>query len=123
VARADTKTRYDRRYKDMASLPPHLKRSKLGFYSYRRGVPKALRPKTMHSTRHTMKDAFRDAGVPKEIYDLVQGHGGGDASSGYGTSELLERKREAITKALEKVGVSTSPELVPQDGAEDGAGG
>ena len=58
------------------------------------------RLKTIHSIRHTMKDALRDAGISRDIADMIQGHTAGDASSRYGTSELLEKKREGLQAAV-----------------------
>ena len=36
--------------------------------------------KAIHSLRHTVKQALRDVGCPKDVSDGIQGHSSGDAS-------------------------------------------
>ena len=52
-------------------------------------------PKRTHSFRHAFKDGLRDAGVHRDVANMIQGHTAGDEASKYGSSELLSRKREA----------------------------
>jgi integrase len=54
--------------------------------------------KTTHGLRHTFKDALREANIHRDIANMLQGHTAGDAASGYGSSELLEAKRQAAEK-------------------------
>jgi hypothetical protein len=61
--------------------------------------PKADEVKTTHSLRHTFKDALREANIHRDIANMLQGHTAGDAASRYGSSELLEAKRQAAEKA------------------------
>jgi integrase len=55
--------------------------------------------KTTHSLRHTFKDALREASIHRDIANMLQGHTAGDAASAYGTSELIDAKRLAASKA------------------------
>jgi integrase len=61
--------------------------------------PDAEKPKTTHSLRHTFKDALRELGVSRDIANKIQGHTAGDAADDYGSSDLIEAKREAVQKA------------------------
>jgi integrase len=61
--------------------------------------PKADQVKTTHSLRHTFKDALREANIHRDVANMLQGHTAGDAASDYGSSELLEAKRQAAEKA------------------------
>jgi integrase len=61
--------------------------------------PKADKVKTTHSLRHTFKDALREANINRDIANMLQGHTAGDAASDYGSSELLNAKRQAAEKA------------------------
>jgi integrase len=55
-------------------------------------------PKMTHSLRHAFKDGLRDAGVHRDVANMIQGHTTGDEASKYGSSELLSRKRGAAEK-------------------------
>lgn len=55
--------------------------------------------KTIHSLRHTIKQALRDVGCPKDVSDAIQGHSSGDASASYGSGHSLEVMRRWLTKA------------------------
>jgi integrase len=57
-------------------------------------------PKTTHSARHSMKDRLRDAEVPEELAKALMGHGTRTVSDSYGTGFTLQRKAEALSKAL-----------------------
>ncbi|WP_038933239.1 tyrosine-type recombinase/integrase [Bradyrhizobium japonicum] len=61
--------------------------------------PKAEKPKTTHSLRHTFKDALRELGVHRDLANMLQGHTAGDVASDYGSSELIDAKRDAAQKA------------------------
>jgi integrase len=61
--------------------------------------PKAEKPKTTHSLRHTFKDALRELGVHRDLANMLQGHTAGDVASDYGSSELIEAKRDVAQKA------------------------
>ncbi|WP_314959700.1 hypothetical protein [Bradyrhizobium cosmicum] len=73
--------------------------------------PKAKKPKTTHSLRHTFKDALRDASVTRDIANKIQGHTEGDASDDYGSLGLLARKREGMVKAWKLLAPATTPVL------------
>jgi hypothetical protein len=59
--------------------------------------------KTTRSLRHTFKDALGVANAHRDIANMLQGHTAGDAASGYGSSELLEPKREAAEKVWARI--------------------
>ena len=54
-----------------------------------------------HSLRHTVKRLMRDMGVPKDLRDAVQGHGGQSVAEQYGRGVALGRMKEALNIALE----------------------
>ena len=54
--------------------------------------------RSIHGLRHTVKDALREVGVQRDVANMIQGHTAGDVASQYGSSELVEVKREALTK-------------------------
>lgn len=54
---------------------------------------------SFHSFRHTIADAFRDAGVQEEIANLVTGHKNKSVYSNYGSSD----KTKLLKKHLDKV--------------------
>ncbi|MCG2580117.1 MAG: tyrosine-type recombinase/integrase [Marinobacter sp.] len=58
---------------------------------------------TSHCLRHSMKDRLRNAGVPKDIRDAIQGHGSGDMDDEYGLGFSLDRKLEALQKVTIKL--------------------
>ena len=67
--------------------------------SLRRGAQGIIdRRKVFHSFRHTVKDAFREAEVPKEVYDAIQGHTVRDESGKYGRGYSLRRLADAMEK-------------------------
>jgi integrase len=41
--------------------------------------------KVVHSIRHSLKQALRDVGCPKDIRDAIQGHSAGDVAETYGS--------------------------------------
>ena len=46
---------------------------------------------------------MRDAGVPKDLRDAVQGHGGQSVAETYGRGVALGRLERALTGALENL--------------------
>lgn len=53
---------------------------------------------SFHSFRHTFEDACREAGVPKEIMDALQGHSSQDMSGRYGSGYSLHKLNEWLQK-------------------------
>jgi integrase len=51
-----------------------------------------------HSLRHNVEDALRNAGVPKEVRDAVQGHGENGVSREYGSGYYLATLDKAVQK-------------------------
>jgi len=45
-------------------------------------------PKRTHSLRHAFKDGLRDAGVHRDVANMIQRHTAGDEASKYGSSEI-----------------------------------
>jgi integrase len=56
--------------------------------------------KTTHSARHSMKDMLRNSGIPEEMAKALLGHGSQSISDRYGSGFTLQRKSEALSKAL-----------------------
>ena len=56
-----------------------------------------------HNLRHTVKRLMRDAGVPKDLRDAVQGHGGQSVAETYGRGVALGRLEMALMGALENL--------------------
>lgn len=54
--------------------------------------------KVFHSFRHTVKDAFRNAGVDKPLRDAIMGHAAADVADTYGTGYSLAVMASAIGK-------------------------
>lgn len=52
--------------------------------------------KTIHSLRHTMKDALRNAGVEEGLQKEILGHADSSVASRYGAGYSLEAKRDAL---------------------------
>ena len=59
--------------------------------------------KAIHSLRHTIKQALRDVGCPKDVSDAIQGHSSGDASASYGSGHSLEVMSGWLRKAYEEM--------------------
>ena len=53
-----------------------------------------------HNLRHTVKRLMRDAGVPQDLRDAVQGHGGQSVAEQYGRGVALGRMKEALVAAF-----------------------
>ena len=60
----------------------------------------ADRRKSVHSLRHTVKQRLRDAGVPKDIRDALQGHAPGEIAETYGLGTALKAMRNALERAF-----------------------
>ena len=58
-----------------------------------------------HSLRHTSKRLMRDAGVTKDVTDIIHGHAGSTVADTYGRGVALGRMQEALEKGFEGVGV------------------
>lgn len=54
-----------------------------------------------HHLRHTVKRLMRDAGVPQDLRDAVQGHGGQSVAESYGRGVALVRMKDALHLALD----------------------
>jgi hypothetical protein len=50
-----------------------------------------------------MKDLLRDAGVAEEVSKVLLGHGSRSISDQYGQGFSLQRLKEALAKALQKL--------------------
>ena len=61
--------------------------------------------KTIHSLRHTIKQALRDVGCPKDVSDAIQGHSSGDASASYGSGHSLAVMAKWLSKAQVAIGL------------------
>jgi site-specific recombinase XerD len=57
-------------------------------------------PRTIHSARHAMKDALRDAGIQEEMAKALMGHGKRSIADSYGAGFSLARKAEALAKCV-----------------------
>ncbi len=55
--------------------------------------------KTLHSLRHSMKDALRNSGCPEELGKAILGHSDGSVASRYGSGFTLDVLRQATEKA------------------------
>ncbi len=53
-----------------------------------------------HSFRHNMEDALRNASVPKDVRDAIQGHGENGVSGEYGSGYYVETLNAAIQKVV-----------------------
>ncbi|MBB3711575.1 integrase [Limimaricola variabilis] len=51
---------------------------------------------TVHSLRHTYKDALREAGVPEEVQNFLMGHSGAGQGSRYGSGPSLAVKAKWV---------------------------
>lgn len=69
----------------------HFKRFRESIGIKRRGV-------RFHSLRHNFEDALRNADVPKEVRDAIQGHSENGVSREYGSGYYLKTLNEAVQK-------------------------
>ncbi len=58
------------------------------------------RRKSIHSIRHSVKQALRDVGCPKDVRDALQGHASNDMAENYGTGHSLKTMMEWLRKAI-----------------------
>lgn len=58
-----------------------------------------------HNLRHTSKRLMRDAGVTKDVTDIIHGHAGSTVADTYGRGVALSRMKEALEKGFEGLGV------------------
>ena len=54
-----------------------------------------------HNLRHTSKRLMRDAGVTKDVTDIIHGHAGSTVADTYGRGVALGRMKEALEKGFE----------------------
>jgi hypothetical protein len=54
--------------------------------------------KVVHSFRHSLKDACRDAEIPEPIHDAITGHSGGGVGRDYGKGEPLRVLAKSVAK-------------------------
>jgi integrase len=72
--------------------------------------------RTIHSARHSMKDALRDAEVPEELAKMIMGHGSRSVADSYGAGFSLARKAEALAKLQrEATDMSVCPDMSRSD--------
>ena len=55
--------------------------------------------------RHTSKRIMRDAGVTRDVTDIIHGHAGSTVADTYGRGVALSRMKEALDKGFEGLGV------------------
>jgi integrase len=55
--------------------------------------------KSIHSLRHSMKDALRNSGCPDELGKALLGHADGSVAARYGSGYTLDVLRQAMEKA------------------------
>ncbi|MEP9357020.1 site-specific integrase [Xanthobacter sp. KR7-65] len=60
--------------------------------------------KSVHSIRHSVKQALRDIGCPRDIRDAIQGHAAPGISEHYGTGHSLAVMRKWLSEAAPKLG-------------------
>ncbi|MTK12255.1 MAG: site-specific integrase, partial [Clostridiaceae bacterium] len=77
---------------------------------YARDLGVTDKRKVFHSFRHTVKDAFRNAGVEKSLRDAIMGHAAGDVADSYGAGYSLAIMAAAVAK-LEFLPWSAGTEL------------
>ena len=56
--------------------------------------------KTSHSFRHSVISLFREAGIPRDLWEEITGHSGQRISDGYGHSVSNAKKLNALSSAL-----------------------
>ena len=62
-----------------------------------------------HNLRHTSKRLMRDAGVTKDVTDIIHGHAGSTVADTYGRGVALGRMKEALEKGFEGLRVELLP--------------
>lgn len=61
--------------------------------------------KSIHSIRHSVKQALRDVGCPKDVRDAIQGHAANSIAENYGLGHSLEVMRLWLERAAEALDV------------------
>jgi integrase len=61
------------------------------------------RRKSIHSLRHSFKQALRDVGCPKDVRDAIQGHSNDSISEHYGSGASLINKLKWMILAKENI--------------------
>lgn len=61
--------------------------------------------KTIHSLRHTIKQALRDVECPKDVSDAIQGHSSGGVSDSYGSGHSVKVMAGWLGKAYVAIGL------------------
>jgi integrase len=61
--------------------------------------------KTIHSLRHTIKQALRDVECPRDVSDAIQGHSSGSASENYGRGHSVKVMAGWLRKAYANIGL------------------
>jgi len=84
------------RYNNMADPP----RADAASASVNKWIRSMGITKTSHSFRHSVISLFRDAGIPRDLWEEITGHSGQRISDGYGVGVSHTRKYEALSKAL-----------------------
>ena len=59
------------------------------------------RRKVVHSIRHSVKQALRDLGCPRDVRDAIQGHSPGDVAESYGSGHGLREIAAWLGSAIE----------------------
>ena len=66
------------------------------------------RGKVLHSISHSVKQALRNLGCPKDLRDAIQGHNTGDVAETYGSGFGLDSMCAWLTNALPDVEVEVA---------------
>lgn len=103
----------DRRETQSERVFPELKADKYGYYShgfskffsqYLEGVGAKTAKTSFHSLRHTFEDACREAAIPRDEMDTLQGHSVGGMAARYGQGYKLPQLADGVAK-IEYVGL------------------
>ena len=62
-----------------------------------------IKDKTLHNSRHTMRDLLRHADIPPHIIDAIGGWGSNSVGESYGRGYSLKQKLDALNAALTPV--------------------
>lgn len=84
------------RYNNMADPP----RADAASASVNKWIRSVGITKTSHSFRHTVISLFREAGIPRDLWEEVTGHSGQRISDGYGAGVSNSKKYNALASAL-----------------------
>ena len=84
------------RYNNMADPP----RADAASASVNKWIRSVGITKTSHSFRHSVISLFREAGIPRDLWEEITGHSGQRISDGYGHSVSNVKKLNALSSAL-----------------------